>query len=278
MSLKEIGPDHEIYGHVRYFHADRCYNTENLRQFNKGKIKAEEIVTYDCGLMELIELETEDELPRDAQIIAMIVRPGTEPERGLARENFVFCGFDLVELMTAISAITNCGAMFSDAINYNHLNNYGLIPDYRAAEKAQQALLKQYPDESHANCEIIEIWRKLSHQGLKIEIGIIESIDFEYDYSAYQPENYKCISLNDCYLDDWWRDLSIIRSYFHNMKRPSLSIARYGVTILPPDSLGMFQDIMLKDKRLKKDRELQRAAGIIGEAIACKKYIIIYGV
>lgn len=46
---------------------------------------------------------------------------------------FDFCGYDLVEMDTCISTITNCGANFENAIGYGNLND----------------------------CEVVEVWRKL---------------------------------------------------------------------------------------------------------------------
>lgn len=97
---------------------------------------------------------------KDEQILAVIVRPEIEPDDMLEKDGqFEFCGYDLTEFLTCTSAITNCGAMFEDAIKYDRLNHYGLISSYREAVTAQLDLYEKYPEESHAYCEIIEIWR-----------------------------------------------------------------------------------------------------------------------
>lgn len=74
---------------------------------------------------------------------------------------FDFCGYDLVVMDTCISAITNCGAYFDNVIDYGNLNEYGLVSNYLDAVKTQILLRKNYPDENHAYCEVVEIWRKL---------------------------------------------------------------------------------------------------------------------
>ena len=51
--------------------------------------------------------------------------------------------------------------MWGKALNYNRLNEFGLFPDYRQAVMAQLDLVEKFPEESHAYCEIIEIWRIL---------------------------------------------------------------------------------------------------------------------
>lgn len=163
MSITENYENMYKYGIVRYFKGDRLYNDKSLYEFNKGKIKANEIITFDCALMELAEI-TKEEIDTanqtSDQILAVIVRPAIEPDFLLEREGkFEFCGYDLVEYQTATSAITNCGADWGEALNYNLLNKYGLFSNYRQAVNAQLDLNEQFPDESHAYCEIIEMWR-----------------------------------------------------------------------------------------------------------------------
>lgn len=162
MSITEIYRSYEMYGRIRYFLCDRCWNSEGLRGFNKNKISAPELVTFDCGLMEMYEIENEQVSAKrtdSRQVLAVIIRPGIEPNNRLSGGPFVFCGYDLIEETTTISAITNCGAGFEEAICYETLNGYGLISTYREAVNTQLSLYEKYPDENHACCEIVEIWR-----------------------------------------------------------------------------------------------------------------------
>ena len=166
MGITEFYSNVNSFGKIRYFKGDRLYNEKSLYEFNQGKISAKELVTYDSSLMNLQEI-TKDEI-RDAkenaeQIIAIIIRPEIEISNVLENNSeFVFCGYDLVEHFSGISAITNCGADWGDALDYDILNEYGLIPDYRKAVMAQLDLAERYPNESHAYCEIIEIWRMIN--------------------------------------------------------------------------------------------------------------------
>ncbi len=152
------------YGEVRYFYSDRCIPTESLKDFNQGKLSGRELITFDCGLMEMQEITREEitkETEEERQILAIIIRPGPEPDAQLEREGiFFFCGYDLVEDITYTSAITNCGARFSQAIPYQDLTPLGLCPTYKTAVLTQLSLLELYPEESHAYCEIVEIWKK----------------------------------------------------------------------------------------------------------------------
>lgn len=163
MSITTIMPDCEMYGKIRFFKADRCINTEALRKFNKNLIQVQEIVSFDTGLFEMEELEQYTAEIEAEQLILLMVRPDVEKiEKYQFREieSFEFCGYDLVEFPTCTSAITNCGGMFGEAIEYSRLNQYGLFSEYLEAVKSQIALREMYPEESHAYCEVIEIWRK----------------------------------------------------------------------------------------------------------------------
>ena len=151
-----------MYGMIRYFESDRCFNTEKIKGFNQYKIACDEIVSFDCGLFAMREIDNLDVHlnPKTKQIIAVIVRPGIEPATGLLRSGFTFCGYDLVEDFSTISAITDCGGGFS-CIPYENLTEFGLLPTYKDAILTQLALVEEAPDECHAYCDVCEIWRKL---------------------------------------------------------------------------------------------------------------------
>lgn len=114
---------------------------------------------------------------------------------------------------------------------------------------------------------------------IKAEFGIIDEIDITKDYSEYNPDKYCCIAIDDDeYINDWWNELSIIKTYFHNLNRPSTALARYGVTLIPPESLSAFLNIVLTDKRIYKDKNLIDLADKIEQAINENKFMIHYGV
>ena len=166
MGITEFCSNANSIGKIRYFKGDRLYNEKSLYEFNQGKIPAKELVTYDSSLMNLQEI-TKDEIESTKgnaeQIVAIIIRPEIEVSYILENHSdFVFCGYDLVEHSTGISAITNCGADWGEALDYDMLNEYGLIPDYRKAVMTQLDLAESYPDENHAYCEIVEIWRMIN--------------------------------------------------------------------------------------------------------------------
>ncbi len=163
MAIEKMNSDNSRFGSVRYFYSDRFFCDDGYNEFIQGKIKARELVTFDCCLMNMKEAERPElsQLKQDKQIMAIIVRPEIEPNYILEDDHtFEFCGYDLVEIQTTISAITDCGAEFK-SIKYEHLNKYGLISTYREAVNAQLDLNEEDPEDPHAYCEIIEIWRLL---------------------------------------------------------------------------------------------------------------------
>lgn len=72
------------------------------------------------------------------------------------------------------------------------------------------------------------------------EFGIIHHFEEGKDYSYYEPEKYNCVAIDDDILNDWWNELTLIRTYFHSYSRRNLALARWGVTLIPPESLEAF--------------------------------------
>ena len=159
MSIELINP---LWADVRYFGADRFFPDNEFKEFLGRQMDAKEIVSFDCCLYEMYEIESHDSpLSSDTQqVIAVILRPNLEPIEYMETRGFTFCGYDLVEEETSISAITNCDGRF-DSIPYERLTEYGLLPTYKDAVLAQLALVEEEPDEPHAYCIICEVWRKL---------------------------------------------------------------------------------------------------------------------
>jgi len=159
MSIELISP---LETDVRYFAADRFFPDHKFKEFLGRQMDAKEIVSFDCCLYEMHEIESHDSsFPSDTQqVIAVILRPNLEPVEYMETRGFTFCGYDLVEEETLISAITDFGGGF-DSIPYEKLTEYGLLPTYKDAVLAQHALVEEAPDEPHAYCTVYEVWRKL---------------------------------------------------------------------------------------------------------------------
>jgi hypothetical protein len=113
---------------------------------------------------------------------------------------------------------------------------------------------------------------------IKAEFGIIDEIDYSKDYGTYEPEKYNCVSINDDYISDWWGKLTGIKTYFHSTDRPECALARWGVTLIPPESLPTFLAIVLADKRIQNDTHLIELSKKIEDAIEKDKFMIHFGV
>lgn len=83
---------------------------------------------------------------------------------------------------------------------------------------------------------------------------------------------------DEVYIEDWWDKLALLKTYFHNLNRPDFGLARWGITLIPPESLPAFQEIVIADRRINSDEQLISLADKISEAIRRNKYMIHFGV
>ncbi|MBP2660213.1 MAG: hypothetical protein H6Q69_3245 [Firmicutes bacterium] len=95
---------------------------------------------------------------KDKQILAVLREPTKECKAIPFDSGFHFCGYDLVEDDTKISALTNCGG-FDEAFLPSALSKYGLIEDFVEAKKVQLSLREKYPADDHAYCTLWAIWK-----------------------------------------------------------------------------------------------------------------------
>ena len=109
------------------------------------------------------------------------------------------------------------------------------------------------------------------------EFGIINNFDKEKDYSDYEPKMYNCVGIDDNALNSWWVRLESMKSYFHAYSRPEMALARCGVTLIPPDSLDLFYDIVKNDTPSEFTEQVADVLAIISKAKHNSKYIIHYG-
>ena len=117
---------------------------------------------------------------------------------------------------------------------------------------------------------------------IKAEFGIIENFDEKADYTDYSPKKYHCVAINDdLYLNDWWEALTRIDTfnvYTKGVLQPQKALSRWGTTVIPPTSLPALLEIVLSDRRSKKDKRLIAFARLLHRAIIESKYVIHYGV
>lgn len=109
------------------------------------------------------------------------------------------------------------------------------------------------------------------------EFGIIDDI-VEKSYEHYAPEKYQCISIDDEIITKLIKPLSLMKTYFHSLNRPNYGLAYHGITIIPPESLPLFLDIILSTNVLKQYDEINELGEKILQAKNENKYMIHYGI
>ena len=91
-------------------------------------------------------------------ILGLYRNPEAHIDLAPAAGGFEFLGYELIEEMTQISALTNCGG-FPNSFSNVELNNYWLICEFTRACAVRKSLALANPDEPHAQCEMYAIWR-----------------------------------------------------------------------------------------------------------------------
>ncbi|MEK4386330.1 short-chain dehydrogenase [Solibacillus sp. FSL W7-1464] len=108
------------------------------------------------------------------------------------------------------------------------------------------------------------------------EFGIIKDIT-EESYKSYAPEKSQCISVDDDIITNLIGPLSLMKTYFHSLHRPEYGLAYHGITIIPPESLPTFLDIVLSADEKQCD-DLNILGQKIIQAKQENKYMIHYGI
>ncbi|KGR79463.1 hypothetical protein [Ureibacillus sinduriensis] len=109
------------------------------------------------------------------------------------------------------------------------------------------------------------------------EFGIIDDIT-EKSYEGYAPEKYQCISVEDEIITNLMKPLSLMKTYFHSLNRPENGLAYHGITIIPPESLPTFLNIVLSTEDLKRYDDINELGEKIIQAKNENKYMIHYGI
>jgi len=71
---------------------------------------------------------------------------------------FEFVGYDLTDIQTSTSALTNCGG-FPGVVENSELSKKGLLQEFERAQRVQADLRRLHPDEPHAYCHLWAIFR-----------------------------------------------------------------------------------------------------------------------
>ncbi|MCB2300696.1 hypothetical protein [Clostridium tagluense] len=110
------------------------------------------------------------------------------------------------------------------------------------------------------------------------KFGIVDEFEKDKNYYEYGSQKYNCVDINDDILNDWWDELTLIKTYCGCYSRPNFALDRWGITLIPPESLEAFYNIVSKDKKSKSSIQLIDLMILIRKAISENKYVIHYGV
>ena len=91
-------------------------------------------------------------------LLCVFRNPAAQPSAAQVPEGFEFIGYDLLEKDSGISALTNCGG-FPKAFSDSELSEKGLLMAHERSRTVQDALLREYPNEPHADCHLWAIFR-----------------------------------------------------------------------------------------------------------------------
>jgi hypothetical protein len=93
-------------------------------------------------------------------LLCVFRNPAGHPSAAQVPERFEFIGYDLLEKDSGISALTNCGG-FPKAFSNSELSEKGLLVGHERSRTVQDALIREYPNEHHADCYLWAIFRCL---------------------------------------------------------------------------------------------------------------------
>lgn len=90
-------------------------------------------------------------------LLAVVKEPREKCE-SITLDSFEFAGYELLDKDYSNSALSNCGG-FDETFSSNELNQFGLLSDFEKAYDVQKRLLENNPEEHHADCNVIAVWR-----------------------------------------------------------------------------------------------------------------------
>lgn len=116
----------------------------------------------------------------------------------------------------------------------------------------------------------------------KHEFGIIDAFEENKWYSEYEPEKYNCVSVSDDLIEElitkYNEELMTIKTYFQVTTQPGVGLDYCGVTLIPPESLKQFRDVIIKANSHYQSQELKLLIEKVSDAIIKNKYLIHYGI
>ena len=91
-------------------------------------------------------------------------------------------------------------------------------------------------------------------------------------FDSYEPERFRCISVDDGAIEPLLHKLKQVKCYWHTLDRPEYGLAYYGITLIPPESLNAVMEIVWHD------RNLSDLLALLSEAQKEERFIIHFGI
>ena len=112
------------------------------------------------------------------------------------------------------------------------------------------------------------------------EFGIMPQDPKPEEEFTYTPEKYPdMVVVEDDDLNEWsgrhYDELWSIPVYYHELSRPDVGLAWYGITLIPPSAVPAFLELLVNDPEKEKFADL---AYLMHRAAAQNKFIIHYGI
>ncbi|NLL38204.1 MAG: hypothetical protein GX254_01260 [Clostridiales bacterium] len=107
------------------------------------------------------------------------------------------------------------------------------------------------------------------------QFGILHDLDENKLYIEFEPEKYKSITKHDRNVDRIYKDCLSLDVYWAAKYRLNKRLAYHGVTIISPESLPPFKEVIA---RHNMQGEFDELIMIIDEAIKTNMHVINYGI
>ena len=91
-------------------------------------------------------------------------------------------------------------------------------------------------------------------------------------FDRYEPEQYHCISVDDCDLENILDRFVGIDFYWHTLDKPGSCLAYCGITLIPPKSMDAFLRV------IEPVEKLGELSALVRRAKAENKFIIHFGI
>ena len=113
---------------------------------------------YETGLFKSLDYVIKKVKDKVRFNLLTVVKEPTEKCEDKKIPDFEFVGYDLLDIDYSTSALSNCGG-FDETFLPSDLNHYGLIDTFEKAYDIRERLIKNNPEEHHADCNVFALWR-----------------------------------------------------------------------------------------------------------------------